>query len=119
MHRLPKDFDASVIAGRTLEQVCFNSNQIALHFDDDLSIVIESAYSHVTDPTMCGNRILAIPVSTSDLMQLLQCSVSSASGDDEGTLTLLFENDHTLKIYDNSNDYESYTINCRGQITIV
>jgi hypothetical protein len=119
MHRLPKDFDASVMAGRTLEQVCFNSNQIALHFDDGLSIVIESAYSHVTDPTIGGHHILAIPVSTSDLMQLLQCRVSRASGDDQGTLTLLFENDQTLKIYDTSNEYESYTINSRGQITIV
>jgi hypothetical protein len=119
MHRLPKDFDPSVIEGRTLEQVCFNSNQIAPHFDDDLSIIVESAFSHITDPPTDGDRLLAVPVSTSYLMQLLQSRVSQATGDEQGTLTLVFENNHTLKIYDNSEDYESYTINSRGQITIV
>jgi hypothetical protein len=58
-------------------------------------------------------------VSSFDLMQLVQSKVSHAAGDQAGTLSLTFENGHVLKIYDDSEQYESYRINSRGQITIV
>ena len=119
MYGLPLDFDAKFLVGRNLEQICFNQNQIALHFDDDLSIIVESALSHESSQSLSDARVVEVPVSDSDLMQLLGFSVSDASGDKDGTLTLVFDNGHTLKCYDTSHEYESYKIAYRGHSRIV
>ena len=92
MYGLPSDFDAKVFVERTLEQICFNQNQIALHFDDNVSIIVESAFSHDGNQPLSETRVVEVPVSHSDLMQLVGFSVSEASGDKDGTLTLVFDN---------------------------
>jgi Family of unknown function (DUF6188) len=119
MYKLPADFDAQFFVGRNLEQICFNQNQIALHFDDDLSIVIESAFSHEEPQSPSDGQVVEVPVSDSDLMRLLGCSVSEASGDGDGTLILVFENGHVLKCFDTSDQYESYQIEHHGNVIIV
>jgi len=119
MYGLPSDFDAKFLVGRTLEQICFNQNQIALHFDDDLSIVVESAFSHGGSLTPSDARIVEVPVKHSNLMQLLGLSVSEASGDEDGSLTLVFDNGHTFRCFDTSREYESYKIQHRATEIIV
>jgi hypothetical protein len=104
MYGLPKDFDGSFLVGRVLEMVCFAQHQVYLHLEQKITITIESAFSYKND------LAVDVPVSESNLMELLGSSVLTATGDENGTLSLLFSNRQTLKIYDTSKRYESYTI---------
>lgn len=119
MYGLPSDFDVKFMVGRTLEQVCFNENQIALHFDDDLSIILESAFSHERSQSSSDSGVVEVPVTCSDLMELLGFSIARSSGDKDGTLTLEFDNGHILRCFDNSREYESYKIEYRGNLIVV
>jgi len=113
MYGLPKGFDGSVLVGRTLEMVCFNENQVYLHFDGRTTITIESAFSYKNE------QIVHVPVAESHLMELLGLSVSAAKGDDKGTLSLFFDNGQTVRVYDTTKQYESYTISYGGKVIIV
>lgn len=117
MYQLPTDFDPGFLVGLSLEQVCFNENQVSFHFARDISITVESALSHVKEhePVI----VVQLPLFESDLMLLLGHVVERASASEDGTLTLSFDNQHVLSVYDTSDQYESYRI-CRGaQVVIV
>jgi hypothetical protein len=118
MYGLPKDFDASFLVGLTLEMVCFNINQVYLHFSDHVMITIEGDLVHQISPSDDTSNI-SPPIHESNLMQLLEHSVSNAFGDDEGTLTMVFDNGQTLKCLDTSPNYESYQIKHGEHIIIV
>jgi primase-polymerase (primpol)-like protein len=113
MYGLPKDFDGSFLVGRTLNLVCFSQNQMSFHFDDDITITVESAFSYKTA------QVVDVPVQESNLMELLGSAVSVARGEADGTLSLLFNNGQTLKVYDTTKQYESYTITYGGKVIIV
>ena len=113
MYRLPKDFDGSFLVGRTLEMVCFNQNQVYLHFDAKITITIESSFSSQND------QIISVPVRESNLMKLLELTVSEVQGEEDGTLLLTFSNGEMLKIYDTSQQYESYRITYKDNVIIV
>ena len=118
MYKLPQNFDATFLIGRKLEMICFNANQVYLHFDGSVTITIESAFSHQHTRSEANMSIIKVPVSESDLMQLLEHAISAASGDTDGTLTVVFDNGHTLKCFDTSPQYESYQIK-RGESVII
>ena len=113
MYGLPKDFNGSFLVERTLEMVCFNQNQVYLHFDTNITIAIEGAFSYKTD------QVINVPVQNSNLMELLGSSVLVAQGDENGTLSLNFDNGQTLKVYDMTKQYESYTISYGDKVIIV
>jgi hypothetical protein len=117
MYGLPSDFDGRVFTGRILEQVCFNENQVTLSFDGDMAVMVESAFSYEAPPA--ESRLTEVPVFHSDLMRLLGRRVSSAVGDEDGTLVLVFENGHRLRILDDSREYESYRIRLGKKMIIV
>jgi hypothetical protein len=52
-------------------------------------------------------------------MELLGASVSEVQGDAAGTLSLLFDNGQSLKVYDTTHQYESYSIAYGGKVIIV
>jgi hypothetical protein len=110
MYGLPKDFTGTFIKGRQLELICFNANQVCLHFDDKVSITVESSYSYQKARTEPNPKIFDVPPSESDLMQLLEHSVIEVRGDEQGTLSLEFDHGHIFRCFDNSRQYESYHI---------
>lgn len=110
MYGLPVDFDGSFLVGRNLEMICFSSNQIYLHFDNQVTVTIEGEFSYQPQRCEADAQPSHIPIMESKLMQLLEHSISEAAGDEDGTLTLVFDNGHVLKCFDAS-DYESYQIN--------
>lgn len=113
MYGLPKDFDFSIFNGRTLEVVGFSANSIRLSFDQELWVMISSAYSHQThvDEAL---EITDVPPSQSTLMRLAGKVVESAWGEGPGTLVLRFEDGQVLRCYDDTPMYECYEINHRG-----
>jgi hypothetical protein len=113
MYGLPKDFNGSFLVGRILEMVCFAQYQVYLHFNERIIITIASAFSYKTD------SVIEVPIQESNIMELLGLSVSAAMGDENSTLSIIFNNGKALKIYDTSKQYESYTIAYEGKEIIV
>ena len=77
MYGLPADFDQNVFVGHSLEEVCFNQNQIALRFDGNISLVIERAFCH--QQTESDAAIIDVPVAHSNILELLEHSVTDAA----------------------------------------
>lgn len=119
MYGLPENFDGSFLLGRTLEMICFNANQIYLHFDGQVTITIEGTFSHQRAQSGSNTQVLSIPVSESDLRQLLEHKVSAISADKDGTLSLVFDDGQTLTCYDQLPNYESYQISQGDNVIIV
>jgi hypothetical protein len=117
MYGLPKDFDPNALVGRTLEQVCFNYSQLILVFDAHVQITIESLFSHEA-PEVLNKDPLDFPIVSSDLMQVLEHAIVEAVGNAEGTLSLRFDNGHTIKCFDPYRQYEAYRIQI-GETEIV
>ena len=117
MYGFPKNFDPDVFIGLTLEMICFNFNQIYLHFDKQTSITIEAT---LTYQMADGKEPLEIspPVLSSNLMGLLEHKVISATSQSDGTLSLTFDNGHIVKCLDPEPNYESYKISL-GTTTII
>jgi hypothetical protein len=119
MYKLPKDFTGAFLIGRTLESIHFSTNNVILHFSDDVVITIESTFLHYDTRSEAMSQVASIPVIQSSLMRLLGQPISEASGDEQGTLTLTFKNGHVLEIYDSATHYESYSIKHGDRLIIV
>jgi hypothetical protein len=121
MYGLPENFDGSRLVGRFLLQICFGLYQIQLHFDERLTISIESTllyrYSMTSDPKRI--HIPDTPTFRSDLLQLLHHTITGASGNQEGTLTIEFDNGHVLQCLDDQAGYEAYEIRIGDDSIIV
>jgi hypothetical protein len=113
MYGLPSDFDGTFLIGRVLEMVCFNQNQVYLHFDAKTTITIESAFSYKSA------QVIDLPVRESNLMELLGASVSRVQGEENGTLNLFFDNGQSLIVFDTTQQYESYRITYGSKAIIV
>jgi hypothetical protein len=113
MYGLPKDFDGTILVGHTLEMVCFNQNQVYLHFDGKVTIAIESAFCYDS------SERVEVPVRNSNLMELLGAVIGGVQGDEDGTLRLLFRNGQTLQVFDTTEQYESYTVTYGEKVIIV
>lgn len=108
MYGFPSGFDASRFVGRTLELVSFSENTVHLSFDETVSITIESCFAHWTQGDVGHSHRRTVPVSDSQLMQMLGASIESAEAASDGTLTLRFTNGHMFACYDDAPMYEAY-----------
>jgi hypothetical protein len=118
MYGLPKEIDLSFLVGRELLQVCFGRHDLNLNFDRNVHISVTSCigYSGVQGD-LCRQEDFA--AASQFLTSLLSQTVLSVKGDDEGTLVLIFSGGPELFVYDNSKQYESYTIQHGEQIVVV
>lgn len=117
MYGLPNDLNLAFFKGKLLLQACFGAHDLILNFDGGVSITVTSSVGcvssagsiqHYDDFRQVAPLVLA----------LLNQTILSAEGDQTGTLTLRFDGGGTLAIYDDSNEYESYTIK-NGDLMIV
>jgi hypothetical protein len=111
MYKLPKDFGLGFVVGRTLENVSFSENTVFFGFGDHVSITAFSSLQHEFLAGAAQPNKQCVPLNESRLMQLPGHSVVKASGDDEGTLTLVFDNGHILRVFKDDPHYECYSIN--------
>lgn len=121
MYHLPKNFDGAFLVGRRLQMVCFAAFQVYLHFDDEIMITVEYAYSYRSNDTQIGTEamITILPISQSNLMQLLEKAVSKVQRIDGDSLTMLFENGDALTLCNGPENFESYQIKYGDQNIIV
>jgi len=118
MNGLPKNFDGSFLVGCALEMVCFNATQMYLHFSKGVTITVEGTFSYRKTASQAAPAI-KVPVKESDLMQLLEQSVSKVTGDQSGALTLSFSNGQIFKCFDSSKHYESYQIKIGDKVIVI
>jgi hypothetical protein len=97
-----------------LEYVSFSANTVHLGFDGDTAITVFSSLEHRVARDGAEPAVQSVPLSCSHMMQLAGQSVLEADGDQEGTLTLVFENQQIVRIFDDTPNYESYLITHDG-----
>jgi hypothetical protein len=121
VHGVPKDFDPTGFVGRRLELISFTANTVHFVLEGDYSLTAESSLEH--DLGQCAGGIgpirYEVPVSESGLMQWIGKLVIAGMVERSGTLLLRFEDGQALRLFDDSESYESYKINCAGSEIIV
>jgi hypothetical protein len=102
------------IEGEKLEVICVNENQLIFHFSNKLSIEILGKYKY-----SLGNigKVLIVPDICSELFQLIGACVAS-NRVSLSSMVLQFENDATLKIY-NDPHYEVAHIHLKNRVIII
>jgi hypothetical protein len=118
MYGLPKNLDLGFFDRKVLLQVCFGAHDLILNFDGGLSIAISSSIGF-TRPDIRASRHANFRDAAGTLLTLINRQLVSAGTDGRGTLILSFEQGETISIYDDSSQYESYTIKNRDQLIVV
>ena len=109
--------DVSFFVGAYLTQVCFGKFDLGLNFDHPpSSIMIQSSFG-IQKPSGALEKYGISDVT--QLKDLLNCDVTSANWGELGTLILTFEGGNRLMVFDDSDQYESYTISHSGPLIVV
>ena len=118
MYGLPEDFNPTGFIGRTVEIVSFTANTLHLGFDGGYSLTVESSFEHGHEGHGAQTLRFGVPVTDSGLMSLVGRSVVAAKAEKPGTLYLRFADGQAFRCFDDSEEYESYRVNC-GRTEII
>ncbi len=118
MYGLPLDVDLSFFHERTLLQVCFGAHDLRLRFDGDVSVSVEAAIG-CGEPAGAILKYDSFRDAATTLLTFLNQTVHAAEGNVSGTLTLRFKNGAAIAVFDDSVNYESYTINYEDKLIVV
>lgn len=118
MYGLPKNIDLSFLVGRELLQVCIGSNDLILHFDDRVSILITSN-CHWKSISGVGVEIDSYAESANMICRPLGSKILNATSDESGTLSMKFSNGDAFMLFDDSQQFESYVIECPDRRIVV
>ena len=123
MYRIRADEDLSFLLHKELEQLCIGKYDVQLHFHDNVGISIggeepSKSFQHKTSfsPSL---HVPGFPGAAISLVSLLGEEVKRVVVEDPTTLALHFSNQEELRIYDNSDFYESFTISGPNRLIVV
>ena len=117
MYGLPDNLDLTPFAGVRLDSITFAEYTVHLAFEKDLAITIEAFYVYNSSP--CANVDQGRPIEHSRLLELVGLSLRCATRDGRDTLSLHFDDNKVLTIFDKSVQYESFIIAIGNQRIIV
>ncbi|WP_263352641.1 hypothetical protein [Acidicapsa acidisoli] len=120
MHGLSPDTDVSFFVGQTLIQACFGPHDLILNFQGDTlaTVSIWSSIGCVDGDGAC-KKSEDFREEADFLLKLLNVAIVSSQMSAGSVLCLGFENGTQLEIYDDSDQYESYSIHYAGKSTYV
>jgi hypothetical protein len=118
MYGLRSGADLNFLKGRTLLQACFGPHDLILNFDEDVSISIWSALA-VGQSGANLQRHAAFAEVGQEVLRLLEKAVLEVGWTLSGTVSLTFEGDQLLELYDDNAGYESYAISSPAGLTVV
>ena len=118
MYGLRSGTDLSFLKGRTLLQACFGPHDLILNFDPNVSISIWSSLA-VGQRGANLRRASAFMELSKEILGLLNKTVIEVSWTPEGTVSLTFEGDELLELYDDSTSYECYSISSPAGLLVV
>ena len=110
MHGLPDDFDPEVFVGREIESVTFGANAIYISLGTDAGINAEFSVRYQLDTAEEAQVDVIPPAAPSRLMGLVGRTVFSATASANGDLVLSLTPDGFLRVADESEAYESYSL---------
>jgi hypothetical protein len=120
LYGLRKGIDLTFLTGREVTQVAVGVFQVQFHFDEDVSISVESQFTYFDGQREWtweqGLTFAQVAIRT---VSLLSAKIQSFEAQENGTVSLAFSNGHRLTIFDSSKDYESYTISHHGGTIVV
>jgi hypothetical protein len=117
MYLLPNTFDPKFLKGERLIMICFNANQIILHFDSSARITIEGEY--IIEENNQQGRYNVFPLKNDNgLLTLIETEIEDSYTDYERKdLRIKFSNRIILTLI-GSDQYESYSIK-KGDLEIL
>lgn len=118
MYGLKSDPGINILKGQTLIQICFGENDLFLNFSGDVSIGTYSCIGLGSEdqPTIKYEDFVAI---SEELLQLLSKDVEIVGWTPEGTITIKFLSGRIVEFYDDSLQFESYTIKTPNGLVVV
>jgi hypothetical protein len=118
MYGLASGTNLDFFKGKTLLQACFGPHDLILNFDEGVSISIYSSLAVGPRGTNLV-RDSAFETVSQEILRLLNKQVTEVSWTQSGTFSLTFEGNNLLELYDDSPNYESYTISSSIGLLIV
>ena len=113
MKTIPHEFDPKAVVGQSLELVTFTSNSVYFRFGDAFSVTVYSSFRYRL--SLCHREATeTVPTSSSAVMPLIARTVTDATSDAAGRLTLTFDDGATLTFSPDESPYESYFVSSGG-----
>ncbi len=117
MFGLPEDFDPTFLVGRMLMSLSISQFEVILRFDEqvriqfhcDVAVLARGEGLVVSDAADAGKA----------MVDLLSTVVVAATGTTDGTLTVDFEDERSVRIFDSNEHYESYEIADGEKLVVV
>ncbi len=119
MYGFPPSEEFAALTDRELTQLCIGEYQIRLNFDGDVTLSIQSVFTHSAAPPSDLSGDFSFPRSGSTLTSLLGAKVVSATTIPPESLTIEFSNGESLTVYDNDPSYEALQFDGPGTSVIV
>ncbi len=108
MYPWPKNLPPSIFDGLGIESISFTVNTVSIHFQENISIIIESGASLISDD---GVDVLTVPSLKTGIVSLVGNIVLRGTIDSDGSsLVLQFNSGHTLKILGGNEHYECFHV---------
>ena len=111
MHGVPKDLDLSIFVGKALSLVGIGEHQVSFHFHPEGLVTVEGDWEargpdgNVIDRSMENSQRTEYRVH-----RLLGHEVVASEIDAPRSFSLNFSNGVVLQVFDNSKEYESFSI---------
>ena len=118
MYGLPSGTNLDFIKGATLVQACFGPHDLILNFHETVTISIWSSVAVGPVGTDLHRHTRFDEISQA-ILSLLNRTVLNVGWTPNGTLSLTFEGGDLLEIYDDSANFESYSISSPAGLIVV
>ena len=114
MYRVSTAEDWSVLVGKELTQICVGAFDVQMNLAQQVSITIhgddpDRSFRHKTK-SASSFALSGFPGRAAGLVTLLGSTIERVVVENEMTLALYFSNQEELRIYDCSDNYESFNI---------
>jgi len=122
MYGLPSGTSFDFIKGTTLIQACFGPHDLILNFHQTVSQTISISICSSLAVGRAGTNLLrhtSFEEIGREILSLLNRDVIDVGWTPDGTVSLTFEGNDLLEIYDDSANYESYTISSPAGLIVV
>lgn len=103
----------SALIGKNIELVCFAQYSVYIHLEGNVMLTVEAGLEHTHNAARYVYEASS-PFAASNIMSILENTVTSASVDPNGDLRLSMSNGDTLRIYKEP-EFESYRIKIRDE----
>jgi hypothetical protein len=118
MYGLPSDPNIEVLKNESLIQICIGENDLILNFSGNISLAVYSSVGLGQSNNSMTSFTDFIAVSP-QLLRLLSRKVLDVKWDKDGTISIKFENNAIVEVYDDSEQFESYTIRMPSGLVVV